>query len=204
MRRIHALALAPLFALAACTAPAATTTSAAPAPPATTAAATTAPSTAPSTDAPANTGAVLKGDGYTLALPEGWEDATTAFKKLQPQVDTGGKETADTKDKFNDNVNVIVQTTPEIPFNTLKTAIQTQLEGAGSTNIESKDNVQLDGADALQVWSSTKGAGDAHTIQFMAFNGGKLAVLTVSSNRDETKAANLAQQVISGWKWAAA
>lgn len=197
MRRIHALALTPLFALAACTAPAATATSAAPA--------SAAPaSSAPATDAPAKTGAVLKGDGYTLTLPEGWEDASAAFKKLQPQVDTGGKETADTKDKFNDNVNVIVQTSPEIAFDSLKSAIKTQLEGAGSTNIEFKENVQLDGADALQVWSTTKGAEDAHTIQFMAFNSGNLSVLTVSSNRDASSASNLAQQVTSGWKWTAA
>ena len=197
MRRIHALALTPLFALAACTAPAATATSAAPA--------SAAPaSSAPATDAPAKTGAVLKGDGYTLTLPEGWEDASAAFKKLQPQVDTGGKETADTKDKFNDNVNVIVQTSPEIAFDSLKSAIKSQLEGAGSTNIEFKDNATLDGKDALHVWSITKDAGDAHTIQFMAFNGGKLYVLTVSTNRDDAAAATLSQQIVSGWKWTTA
>ncbi len=197
MRRIHALALVPVFALAACTTATAPATTAAPA--------TSAPATsAPATSTPVDAGATLSGDGYTLTLPKGWEDATAAFKKLQAQVDTGAKETADTKDKFNDNVNVVVQTSAEVPFESLKTALKTQLEQAGSTNIEFKDNATLDGKDALHVWSITKDAGDAHTIQFMAFNGGKLYVLTVSTNRDDAAAATLSQQIVSGWKWTTA
>ncbi len=204
MRRILALALVPIFALAACSSPATTATTAAPATsaPATSAPATTSPSASTSPDAPANTGPTLKGDGYTLALPEGWKEATADFKKLQASVDTGGKNNSDTKDGFTDNVNVIAQASAEIPFDQLKTAIQKQLEGAGSKNIEFKENAQLDGAEALQVWSTTKGAGDAHTIQFMAFKDSKIFVVTVSSNLSTTKADSLAQQVISGWKWA--
>ena len=198
MRRIHALALISFFALAACSAPAATPSPAAPA-----SSAATQPST-PASSAPASTGKVLTGDGYTLTLPEGWKDATDAFKKLQPQIDTGAKDGSDTKDGFNDNVNVIVQASPGIPLDQLGSTLKTQLEGAGSTDVQLKDNVQLDGQEGIQVWSRTKGAGDAHTIQFVAVNAGKLYIITVSSNSNETKAAALAQQVISGWKWASA
>lgn len=203
MRRTHALLLVPLIALAACSGPAATTSAPATSAPAS-APATASPSASvePTSDAPANTGPSLKGDGYTLTLPKGWTDSTADFKKLQPTVDTGGKNAADTKDGFADNVNVIVQSSPDIPFDQLKTAIEGQLKTAGSTNIEFKDNAQLDGAEALQVWSSTKGAGDAHTIQFMAFHNSKIYVVTVSTDLSEAKADALAQQVISGWKWA--
>lgn len=199
MRRIHTLALIPFFALAACsaTATAPATTEA----PATASAPATSVEASPST--PANAGVTLSGTGYTLTLPKGWEDATEAFKKLQPQVDTGAKETKDTSDGFNDNVNVITQTSAEVPFDQLQTAIKTQLENAGSTDIEFKDNVQLDGKEAMQVWSHTKGAEKAHTIQFMAFSNGSLFVVTVSTNLDDADAATLAQQVIGGWKWAA-
>lgn len=199
MRRIHALALVPVFALAACSAPAATTSS--PAAPASSA--VTQPST-PALSAPAPTGNALTGDGYTLTLPKGWEEATEAFKKLQAQIDTGAKASADTKDGFNDNVNVIVQASPGLPLDQLASALKTQLESAGSTDVQLKENVQLDGQEAIQVWSRTKGAGDAHTIQFLAVNAGKLYIVTVSSNQSETKAGALAQQLISGWKWASA
>ncbi|MFT3860112.1 hypothetical protein [Micropruina sp.] len=201
MRRIHALALMPFFALAACSSPAATSTSAAPA--SSSAEASLPASTGAASTAPAGNGEVLKGNGYTLTLPDGWKDATEAFQKLQSQVDTGGKDPKDTEDGFNDNVSVIAQTSPEIAFDTLKDALESQLQTAGSTNIEFKDNVQLDGAKALQVWSTTKGAEDGHTIQFMAFNDSKIFVITVSTNRSDAKAADLAAQVLSGWKWAA-
>jgi len=202
MRRIHALVLVPLIAFAACSAPAATTASPAASAPASSAPASSAPaSSAPATTAPA--GDALTGDGYTLTLPEGWKDATADFKKLQPQVDTGAKKTTDIKDGFNDNVNVIAQTSGEVSFDSLRDAIKTQLEGAGSTNIEFKETVRLDGRLAMQVWSNTKDAGDAHTIQFMTFNNGKLFVLTVSTNLDDAAAAGLAQEFVSGWKWAA-
>ncbi|HVK43538.1 MAG TPA: hypothetical protein VM429_01405, partial [Micropruina sp.] len=156
----------------------------------------------PSADKPANTGATLKGQGYTLTMPEGWVDATEAFKKLQPTVDTGGKDSDDTKDGFNDNVNVITQSSAELPLAQLADAIKTQLEKAGSTDIEFKDNVQLQGRVALQVWSTTKGANGAHTIQFMTFNDGKIFVITVSTNLGLAKADVLAQQILSGWQWA--
>lgn len=198
MRRIHALALIPFFALAACSAPAASQSPVAPA-----SSAASQPST-PASSAPAATGKVLTGDGYTLTLPEGWNDATDAFKKLQPQIDTGAKDGADTKDGFNDNVNVILQASPGIPLDQLGKALKTQLEGAGSTEVQLKDNVQFDGQEGIQVWSRTKGARDARTIQFVAVKAGKLYIVTVSSNSNETKAGALAQQVISGWKWASA
>lgn len=197
MRRIHALALIPLFALAACSAPAATPTPAAPA------SSAAQPST-PASSAPAPAGNAITGEGYTLTLPEGWKEATDAFKKLQPQIDTGAKDGADTKDGFNDNVNVIVQASPGLPLDQLASTLKTQLESAGSTNVQLKENVQLDGQEGIQVWSRTKGAGDAHTIQFLAVNAEKLYIVTVSSNRSETKAGALAQQLISGWKWASA
>lgn len=199
MRRIHALALLPFFALAACsstaTAPATTTEPSASSAPATSAEAS------PSTSS--NGGDTLAGTGYRLSLPKGWQDATEAFKKLQPQVDTRAKETKDTADGFNDNVNVITQASPEAPFDQVQTAIKTQLENAGSTNIEFKENTKLDGKEALQVWSRTKGAEKAHTIQFMAFNSDRMFVVTVSTNLTDAKAATLAQQVIGGWTWAA-
>ena len=53
------------------------------------------------------------------------------------------------------------------------------------------------------MWSTTKGAGDAQTIQFMTFNNSKMYVLTVSTNLDDAAAAGLAQEMVSGWKWAA-
>lgn len=199
MRRLHALALIPFFALAACsttaTVPATTEAPATASAPAT--------SVEPSPSTPASDGDALTGTGYTLTLPKGWEDSTAAFKKLQPQVDTGAKQTKDTSDGFNDNINVIAQTSPEIPFDQLQTAIKTQLENAGSTEIEVRANAQLDGKEALQVWSRTKGAEKAHTIQFITFNNNSMFVVTVSTNLDDTKADALAQQLIGGWKWAA-
>lgn len=200
MRRIHALALIPFFALAACST--ATTTAPTTEAPATASAPATSASATPTTAQ--STGETLSGSGYTLTLPKGWEDATEAFQKLQPQVDSGAKQTKDTSDGFNDNVNVITQASAEVPFDQLQSAIKSQLEGAGSTDIEFKENAQLDGKEALQVWSHTKGAEKAHTIQFMAFNNGNMFVVTVSTNLADEKAAALAQQILSGWKWASA
>ena len=210
MRRIHALALVLLFGLGAC--------SAAPATPATTAAPNTSSpagptssasgnpslsaSASPSIEPPANTGPALHGDGYTLTLPEGWKDSTTELKKVQDSVDRGGKNATDTKDGFVDLVTVGVQTSPAISFDQFQPAIERQLKAAGSTKIEFKDNVQLDGTEALQVWSVSKIADNAHTIQFAAFRSGNLYVVTVSTNLSDAKADTLAQQVISGWKWA--
>lgn len=202
MRRLYAFALVPVFALAACTA----ATSASPTttePAATTSAPASSPAATSTVSAP--TGKTLTGDGYTMTLPKGWEDATEAFKKMELQVDVGGKNSEDRADKFTDNVNVIVQTSQEMPLDTLRTAIQQQLEQVGSTNIEFKANTTLDGAEAINVWSHTKNsAEDAKTIQYAAFHGGKLYVLTVSSNLSESKAGALAQQILAGWKWAAA
>lgn len=197
MRRIHTLAVIPLFVLAGCSAPAAS-----PSPAASASSAATQPS-APASNVPA--GNALAGDGYTLSLPQGWTDVTADFKKLQAQVDTGAKQDGDSKDGFNDNVNIVIVASPEVPMESLKQAIEAQLKGAGSTRVTFKESVQLDGKEALQVWSHTKGlADDVHTIQFVAPNGGKQYVVTVSTNRADAQADTLAQQLVGGWKWAAA
>lgn len=195
MRPLVTLALVSCLALTACSAPSGGTSSAPPA-------SSASPNSATATSAPADTGARrLSGDGYTLTLPRGWVDATAAFKEIQTAVDTGGKDSTD-KSAFADNVNVVVQDSAEYPLEQLKQQLTQQMQSAGSTNIEFKQNVQLDGTTALQVWSVTKVAKNAHTIQFLAFARQKIYVLTVSTDLSRLKADDLAQSVVSGWAWA--
>jgi hypothetical protein len=194
MRPLVTLALVSCLALTACSAPSGGTSSAPPA-------SSASPNSASATSAPADTGARLSGDGYTLTLPRGWVDATAAFKEIQTAVDTGGKDSTD-KSAFADNVNVVVQDSAEYPLEQLKQQLTQQMQSAGSTNIEFKQNVQLDGTTALQVWSVTKVAKNAHTIQFLAFARQKIYVLTVSTDLSRLKADDLAQSVVSGWAWA--
>lgn len=200
MRPLVTLALVSCLALTACSAPSGGTSSA---PPASSASPNSASATSAATvtSAPADTGARLSGDGYTLTLPRGWVDATAAFKEIQTAVDTGGKDSTD-KSAFADNVNVVVQDSAEYPLEQLKQQLTQQMQSAGSTNIEFKQNVQLDGTTALQVWSVTKVAKNAHTIQFLAFARQKIYVLTVSTDLSRLKADDLAQSVVSGWAWA--
>lgn len=180
MRRIHALILVPLVGLAACSSPTATPTSTAPDAPA---------SSAPATSAPAN-GATLTGDGFTITLPEGWEDSTEETKKQVPT----GLAAAAKGPKAGETLIVVAVTSPEIPLNTYKETLEQQLKASGATDISVKET-QLDGQQAIQL--SAK-AGTATSTNVVAFKSGKMYQMTVGS-----ASGDVTETFTSGWKWTA-
>ena len=66
------------------------------------------PSTEPApTEAPAS-GQRISGDGYSYAVPDGWQNISAAMKKTQPMLNTAAGEPLSGMEGIRDNMNVVL------------------------------------------------------------------------------------------------
>lgn len=176
-------------------------TTTAPPTPATTSATSEAATTSDTpSDQPTQAGDRISGEGYSYAIPDGWEEATDEVKKSQPLVDTAVMN-PEAQDNFRDNVNIVTATNSELAPDAVERSLVRELEGNDKfEDVTAQDRVQIDGVEAAQVWSKMKGM-DFNTVQFATFRDGRSYVVTYSSSAPHAEASERAQEFLQGWSW---
>ena len=153
------------------------------------------------TESPTTTsGDTIDGEGYTYAIPDGWEDvgdeATTA------QADSAVRVTE--PDGFGTNINVIV--TPSAgttDVESLRETFKKQIKGLVDTKVEEVDNITIDGESAIGQTASADEQGETlvFTQYFVAHDNNVYAVTLTApeGNAEEGRAA--LDSVLTSWAW---
>lgn len=150
-------------------------------------------------------GLTVEGTGYTYVVPDGWKT---------PDEDIAGTEQTDTfaadfddKDGFADNINVIrLDPAPVEDLDDLEKALIAELEGSSAKNVTARDRLEIDGTAAVHIASlNTLQGKDYLTEQYNAIRDGVSYVITFSYSPDvsENDRDEVAQSVLSTWKWSA-
>jgi len=154
-------------------------------------------------DSASSSSETLEGDGYSYAIPEGWEEATSA---------AGGTEGIDFVVRADDDVegfrsNILVEvqpasgtTDPESIRDTWEANIGTAV---GATP-EPIDDTTIDGQTALGVRVETTQQGiDVIQVAYLTINDGKVYSIAMSSHADsEAEATGELDQLLDSWSWA--
>lgn len=178
-------------------------------PPATTAPTTTAPTTAPPTTA-ADSGDRLSGSGFSIVIPNNWEDITSSLKANNPRLDIAiGEKNAST---FRTNFNVVLATptSATIPKDSaaLGQEAATELKTLTHKPVTPLPDKTIDGAAAIGQTSTFVPSGASGIsvtfLQYIVIHDGSAYPVTMTFATSNTAVAKqLLTSVLGSWKWAA-
>jgi hypothetical protein len=162
---------------------------------------TTEPSTEPTESTDDGSGAGIQGDGYSYAVPDGWQDATALAKQQSPQADTAIA-IASASD-FANNINILSPTPYTGDETTLLTQAKQELKSLTSSPVRSIEPVDFDGTTAQGQQSTGDSASGPLTFtQYLVIKDGQLRVVTLTSALDEQAASAAAlDKVVDSWRW---
>lgn len=151
------------------------------------------------TAAPA-TGETISGTGYSFAAPEGW----SVPEGVSPTgVDVVVADLADA-DGFSDNVNVVLSPAGEVTSDQVESLGVAELEGAGATDVKTRDRITVAGSEAAHLAGgfSSNGA-EYHIDQFYLSNAGQTYIVTLSTSPalSESDRDALWGSVLASWAW---
>jgi len=193
-------------AAASFTAPSGASSSASASPSAPDSAPRSAPPSSPASGPPSATLAEgrLAGEGYSFALPAGWDDATDQFREYSELIDVGAVNGGQAGQLFSDNVNVLRNADQsELPPAQAEHQFVEELRTVAS-RVQVRPAAEVDGVDALHLTGRTEaGEVTAVTDQYIVFVKGAYYVLTFSygtttprSQREDEVGA-----MLDSWTW---
>jgi hypothetical protein len=153
--------------------------------------------------APAGDGRLV-GKGYTVALPEGWQDATDQFRDYSPLIDAGALNATQAGQPFSDNLNVLRNPEQaELPPAQAERQFADEL-GTVASKVRVAQRATVDGVRALHLTGRTE-AGEvvALTDQYVCYVDGTYYVTTFSYGSG-TPRAQRRQEVsamLASWSW---
>lgn len=156
---------------------------------------------APTGDEP--TGDEVETEEFGFTAPEGWRDVTDQIEGFDPVV--AYAEQPEAGADFAANINVLRFTDGGQALDDLMDSAQTELEGAGYTEIAEQDPAQVDGEESGVIAAATSMNGiDYRTYQYLALHDGGRYVMTFSFPSDTSldDQAALSRGVMSTWSWA--
>ena len=151
------------------------------------------------TDAPE--GDVIDGEGYTYAIPEGWEDV--GDEAAAAQADSAVR-VSDTGGAFGANVNVIV--TPDAgvtDIESLRDQFQQQIEGMVDSKVEAVEDTTIAGEPAIGQTASRDQSGEMLIFtQYFVAHEGSIFAITLTTPEDEAADSEAAlDTILSSWAW---
>jgi hypothetical protein len=145
----------------------------------------------------------IEGDGYSYAIPGGWEEATSAAGGTQG-IDSVVR-AKDDQEGFRSNILVEVQpasgtTDPEA----IRDTWEANIGAAVGATPEPIDDTTIDGQTALGVRAETTQQGiDVIQVAYLTINDGKVYSIAMSSHADlEEEATGELDQLLDSWSWA--
>ena len=160
-----------------------------------------APSQASTLDAAPATGPTIEGDGYSYAVPEGWEQQDSA---IAAGADTIALDMASTGD-FATNVNVVLSPAGLLTADEVESFAGDELEAGGATDVEILDRVIVGGSESAHVTAALIASDVAYRIhQYYASSATQTYVITFSFSEDvvsDDDALAIAESVLASWVW---
>jgi hypothetical protein len=146
----------------------------------------------------------LAGDGYSFALPAGWQDATEQFKKYSELIDAGAVNAAQEGQPFSDNVNVLRNADQaQLPPAQAEHQFVEEL-GTVAKRVQVQPATRVDGVEVLHLTGRTvAGEVTALTDQYIAYVDDVYFVVTFSydsgtpSRQREAEVASM----LDSWAW---
>lgn len=175
---------------------------AAPADPTTTSAE---PSESPSEPEPEpdDAGDRISGQGYSFAMPEGWEDGTERFQAISPLLDTGAVDT-DVSQGFADNVNVIRNDSfQEMGLDEAEQQFVAEAETV-SEDVQVRERTEIGGEAAIHISGRTAaGKAKVRTEQYSLYHEDAWYIVTFSfaENSDDATVDADVTAVLGSWQW---
>ena len=146
----------------------------------------------------------LAGEGYTFALPDGWQDATEQFQEYSELIDAGAINAEQAGQGFSDNVNVLRNADQaELPRAAAEQQFADELRTVAS-RVEVEPQATVDGVDAVHLTGRTKaGEVTALTDQYICFVDGTYYVVTFSYGADtpERRRERELAAMLDSWSW---
>lgn len=158
--------------------------------------------TTETTDAPA--GDSIDGDGYTYAIPDGWEDVSD--DPASAQADSAVR-VSDPTAAFGTNVNVIVGASQCVSagedIETGRDCFKQEIEGLVDSPVEELSDITIDGETAIGQTASTEQQGETLVFtQYFAAHEDNVFVVTLTAPQSEADAgASALDSIISSWAW---
>ena len=160
------------------------------------------PSTEPApTEAPAS-GLTISGNGYTYAVPDGWQDISTAMKKSQPMLNTAAGEPLSGMEGIRDNMNVVL--IPGLDIEAYEAAAPGELKFMVKdltilprTTVAEEDSAHVGGV-------ATTGGVSFWFEQYAVEHDGQLYSVSFAVDKDRPEAERRAQidSILTSWRWA--
>jgi hypothetical protein len=161
-------------------------------------------SASPSPGASSGNGRLLSGEGYSFALPVGWQEATEQFREYTELIDAGAVNAAQGGQPFSDNVNVLRNADQaELPPAQAEGQFTDELRTV-ATRVQVRPAVTVGGVDALHLTGRTEaGEVTALTDQYIAYVDGAYYVVTFSYGAGTPGAQRRAEvaSMLDSWAW---
>jgi len=163
---------------------------------------TDATETTETTDAP--TGDMIDGEGYTYAIPEGWEDVSDEPESAQTD---SAVRTTDFDGDFAANINVIVGNSQCMvgsdDIETGRECFQQEIQGYVDGEVQALENISIDGEPAIGQTASGELQGQQLVFtQYFAQREASTVVITLTSPEGDTASAEAAlDSMLASWAW---
>jgi len=146
-------------------------------------------------------GDVIDGEGYTYAIPEGWEDVSD--EPASAQADSAVR-VSDPEGTFGTNVNVIVSPSGGVTdIESLRDQFKQQIEGMVDSEVEEVEDITIAGEPAIGQTASTDQQGETlvFTQYFVAHGDNIYAVTLTSPEADAANGQAALDSILSSWTW---
>ncbi len=182
-------------------------------PPSSTATPTPTPSdTASATDSPpsptdptesssAPAGDTINGQGYTYAIPDGWEDVSNEGSASQADSAVRVK---DSGGGFGTNVNVIATPAQGVgDIESLRDTFAQQIQRLVDSKVQRIDDTTVDGEQAIGQTATKKQSGETlvFTQYFTAHNDTVYAVTLTAPQADAANGKQALDSILTSWSW---
>jgi hypothetical protein len=160
------------------------------------------PSTEPApTEAPAS-GRRISGDGYSYAVPDGWQNISAAMKKTQPMLNTAAGEPLSDVEGIRDNMNVVL--IPGLTLAAYEAAAPGELKFMVDDLTILPRTTVADEASAHVGGVATTGGVTFWFEQYAVEHDGRLFSVSFAVDQDSPEAERRAQidSVLTSWRWA--
>ena len=152
------------------------------------------------TDAPPP-GDSIVGDGYTYAIPEGWEDVSDEPESAEAD---SAVRISDAGATFGTNVNVIVSASQGADdIESLRDPAKAELESQFGVEVESVEDLTIDEETAIGQTASVVQQGETLVFtQFFALHADHIYAVTLTALEGDTdNGAAALQSILSSWTW---
>lgn len=146
----------------------------------------------------------LSGEGYTIAMPDGWRDITASYEDSAFKIDNALKAPGDSPAGAGTNINVIREAPEGLPdLQTLEPQLAQQLRSVAKVEPQALEPTEIDGEPTIgQTATGTSAQGKLTFVQLFTIHDGALYSITLTSAPKSADAArNALDGVLASWSW---